>query len=204
MVVLKGDPTSGSVRISRWLARAIASPLRVQILTELNKRIMSPSQFANEFGKPLSRVSRHFRELEKLGCLEVVDEKSGGRRRGGVEHYFRATPRFMFDESSWSSLPASIRSRASSVIFETLIERVAQAMEAGTLDARGERHFTWTALVYDQQAWDELIQRLDELFTRSQELQIEAALRMAESGEQPIPATVALAGFESPKSAPFE
>jgi hypothetical protein len=182
------------------LAKALANPLRAQILVELNKRAMSPSQFANEFGHPVPKISRKFRELEKYKCIELVEEKRGEGRRGGVERFFRATQRAMFDDATWEKLPPSVRNTFSGVIFDTYIERVAQAMEAGTLDARGERHFTWTALVYDQQAWEELIARLNELFTWSQELQVEAALRMAKSGEQPIPVTVALSGFESPKS----
>jgi hypothetical protein len=200
--------------INRQLARALVDPLRARILVELNKRTMSSSEFANEFGHPLPKISRKFRELAKFECIELVEERRGEGRRGGVERFFRATKPAMiaialqktrtggarFDDSSWAKLPPSVRTGFSGVIFETYLERVAQAMEAGTLDARGERHFTWTAHTYDQQAWEEIIERLDELFMRAQELETEAAIRMAESGATPIPVTVALAGFESPKS----
>jgi hypothetical protein len=184
--------------ISPKVARALTNPLRARILVELNKRAMSPSQFANEFGHPLDKISRKFRELRKYDCIELVEEKQGEGRRGGTESFYRATQRAKFDDSTWKKLPPSLRARFSGVIFEHLIERVAEAMEAGTLDARGDRHFTWTAFSYDQRAWEEIVERLDELFRRSEELQVEAALRMAESGEDPIPVTVALAGFESP------
>lgn len=185
--------------ISQSLAKALANPLRVKILVELNKRVMSPSQFAEEFPRySLSKVSQHFRQLEKYGCIEEVEQKIGGKRRGGIEHYFQAIRRAFFDQSSWAGLPESIRSGVTGETFTTYIERVAQAIEAGTIDIRDDRHFSWIAVRYDQQAWDEMIEGTDALFERAQELQVEAALRMAESGEEPIPATVAFACFESP------
>lgn len=47
--------------------------------------------------------------------------------------------------------------------------------------------------------WDNAIAKVDALFYWFFQEQEEANLRMAESGEQPIPTTVALAAFESPK-----
>jgi len=54
-------------------------------------------------------------------------------------------------------------------------------------------------LELDEQGWKTLIARLDEAFHAAVEEQERARERMAESGEEPIPATVALLGFESPK-----
>jgi hypothetical protein len=42
------------------MAKALAHPMRVQILAELNKRVMSPSGFSNRFGHKLQNVSYHF------------------------------------------------------------------------------------------------------------------------------------------------
>jgi DNA-binding transcriptional ArsR family regulator len=198
-VVYAAADIKAPVAVVERLAKALAHPLRVKILVELNQRVMSPSQFFNEFGGgSLTKVARHFRQLERYGCVEVVEEKSGGRRRGAVEHFFRATQRSLFDESSWTSLPESVKNEVTSEIFETYMERVTQAMAAGTIDARDERHFSWTALLLDQKAWEALIPKMDELFRFSLELGVEAGLRMVESGEEPIPVTVALAAFESP------
>ena len=73
------------------------------------------------------------------------------------------------------------------------------AMEADTIDAREDRHLSWIPLLLDQQGWDNAIARVDALFHWFFEEQQEANLRMAESGEEPIPMTVALAAFESPQ-----
>jgi hypothetical protein len=54
-------------------------------------------------------------------------------------------------------------------------------------------------LKLDQQGWDNAIAKVDALFYWFQEEQERAKARIAESGEEPIPMTVALAAFESPE-----
>jgi hypothetical protein len=72
-------------------------------------------------------------------------------------------------------------------------------MEAGTIDARDDRHLSWMPLRLDEQGWINVLKRIDDTFRWLFEEQEEANERMAKSGEKPIPMTVALAAFESPK-----
>lgn len=204
------DIQAARMPVSQRLAKALAHPLRMKILVETNKRPMSATEFARRFGgddvSP-TKANRHFKYLEKLGCLELVEERRGGSRRGGREKIYRAVARSMFDESTWPLLPGSVQGEVTHVIFSTYLERVAEAVAAGTINAREDRHFTWTGMHYDQQAWDELIERMDELFWFSLELRVQAALRMIKSDEKPIPVTAGMSCFESPKEAavaPFD
>jgi hypothetical protein len=84
-------------------------------------------------------------------------------------------------------------------ILETFNVKVKEAMEAGTMDARDDRHFSWMPLRLDEQGWGNVLKRVDAIFHWLFEEQEEANLRIAESGEKPIPMIVALAAFESPK-----
>ncbi len=182
------------------LAKVLAVPLRIKIVSELNIREMSPKQFYDEFGGgSVPRVSRHFDVLVEYGWLYLVGTKSGGKRRGAVEHFYRATQPAVFDNDTWSSLPKSMKAMVSVGIFEELGERIKNALEAGTLDARADRHFTWTPLLVDQLGWEEVVTRVDALFEFLFEAQARAKLRLAESDEEPILMTVALAAFQSPK-----
>jgi hypothetical protein len=52
---------------------------------------------------------------------------------------------------------------------------------------------------YDEIAWKEIIKRVNALFKRSLELRKESEERLAETGGEPVPVTVAFAAFESPK-----
>jgi DNA-binding transcriptional ArsR family regulator len=201
-VVIAEANSSTSEEAIQLLSKAIAHPLRIKILVELNKRVMSPSQFFRECGgESLSMVSRHFRQLVKYGYLELVEERRGGRRRGAVEHFYRAIQRPLFEETTWTCLPDSVQEDATWETFHTYGERVKQAFAGSTINSREDRHFTWTAFHLDQQAWDEGIRRFDGLFHHMFELAQEAAPRIAE-GAEPIPVTAALAMFESPAESP--
>jgi DNA-binding transcriptional ArsR family regulator len=184
------------------LSKIFADPLKLKIVTELNLREMSPSQFHSEFGGgPLSALDHRFKYLVKLGSLVEVKTKTGGTRRGATEHFYRATGPAIFDIHSWSEVPGSLKTRYSWNTFEQLVEQVAKAMVAGTFDARPERHLTWSLLRLDQRSWEQVIAATDANFAFLVEEEAAAARRIEESGEKPIRATVATAAFESPKEA---
>lgn len=183
----------------RRLSIVFAVELRLKIVTELYMREMSPTQFYEEFGGgSVSRVTRNFERLEQHGWLRFIRSESGGSRRGGVEHFYRATELAIFDCETWSLLPYSVRVAFSWSSFKQLTERVREAMEAGTFDARPDRHLTWMSLLLDQLGWERVIAAVDALFLSLFEEQADAKLRIYHSGEKPILATVALAAFESP------
>jgi hypothetical protein len=182
------------------LSKVFADPLRMKILAECNLRELSPKQFHEEFGGgSLSRVSRAFDVLAEYEWLEPTRTETGGKRRGAVEHFYRATESAVFDEAIWPDVPASMKAMVSWRILETVTQQVKEAMEAGTIDARDDRHLSWMPLRLDQQGWENVIARVDAIFHYLFEEQEEANLRIADSGEEPIPMTVALAAFESPK-----
>lgn len=190
---------------SKWplmlrLSKVFADPLRMKILAECNLREMSPKLFYREFGGgSLSRVSRAFDLLAEYGWLEQTRTETGGKRRGAVEHFYRATESAVFDEELWPDVPDSMKALVSWRIIETFNARVREAMEAGTIDARDDRHLSWMPLRLDEQGWGNVLGRIDGIFHWLFEEQEDANERMAKSGEKPIPMTVALAAFESPK-----
>jgi hypothetical protein len=190
---------------SKWplmlrLAKVFVDPLRMKIMAECSMREMSPKGFHQEFGGgSLPRVSRAFDVLVEYDWLDQTRTETGGKRRGAVEHFYRATGFAMFDESTWPEVPPVLKNTFTWRAFETFASQVKEAIEAGTIDAREDRHFTWTPLRLDQQGWEEVIARIDALFYFLSEVQEEANVRMAETDEEAIPMTVALAAFESPK-----
>lgn len=187
------------------LAKALAHPLRARILIELNQRVMSVTGFVRMFPEySHSKVYGHFRVLEECGCIDLIEKKTGGRRRGGVEYFYRATQRSLFDQSTWPTLPESAKQRMTGAVFASYTQRVVDAMNADTIETRPDRHFTWSPGHLDQRAWDETIRDLEEVFERLPKRMAAAAARLAERGEESIPVTVALACFESPRAAAAE
>lgn len=174
-------------------------PLRMKIVTELYMREMSPKRFFDEFGGgSVSRVCRHFEKLAEYGWLKLVRTETGGKRRGAVEHFYRATEPAVFDEDTWRQLPAPMRTAVSWISIEQLGERVKAAIAANKFDARPDHHLTWTPLLLDELGWKQLVAAVNTLFELVIEEQDCSKSRVAKSGETPSLITVALAAFESP------
>lgn len=196
---ISDDPSIPPFLISAQMAKAIANPWRNRILTELHRRPMSPNQFAKECGGPeLATTARYFRQLREWGYLEVVEELRGGKRRGGIEKIYRAVPRAPFDMSMWESVPSRLREGSSGNTLNHLIRRINQAITSETFDADTDRHLSWKAIWLDRQAWTDYVIRLDEIESWTNELESEAAERLTEKGQEPIPITVGLMAFRAP------
>jgi DNA-binding HxlR family transcriptional regulator len=179
------------------MAKALSNKWRSRILFELSSRPLSPSQFVEEFGGSMTHVSRCFRELAEWGLVEIVEERKGGRRGGGVERIYRGLRRPFFDTASWESLPLIVRQEMSQSFLNAYMERVTEAIDAGTFDAEDDRHFSWKPVLLDRPAWTELSQTLDGVLEWLPELEGES-LQRTESPDDLIPAIVGLASFRMP------
>lgn len=193
------DKLSYAPSLLTRLSIVYADPLRIKIVTELYMREMSPKQFFEEFGGgSVSRVARHFQRLVEYGWLQLKRTETGGRRRGAVEHFYRATELAVFDEESWAQLPIPMRSAFSWTAFEQLTERVTTALVAETFNAGPSRHLSWNSFPLDELGWERATTAAMSVFEAAIEEQLQARVRIAESGERPTLATIALAAFESP------
>jgi len=181
------------------LSVVFADPIRLKIVTELFHREMSPSGFRAAFGGgSLPQIAAHFQRLKNTGWLRVVRQETGGRRRGGVETFYRAPRLAIFDNETWAELPLALRSEYSWRIFGQFAERVKAAFEADTFDARKDRHFTWTPLVLDELGRRNVLRRVDGLFGTFFEEQADAKVRMSHSRVDPLEITAGLGAYDSP------
>lgn len=181
--------------ITQQLAKALAHPLRVRILTSLHKGISSPNQLAQELGEPLGNVSYHVKTLLEYDCVELVKTEP---RRGAVEHFYRATERAFFSDSDWAKIPASARKGISGAVLQSIGQDATEAMVAGTMDSRDDRHVSRTPLLLDEKGWTEITALLAETLEKGLAIQEEAATRLADSEEEAINAKMAILCFESP------
>jgi Helix-turn-helix domain len=187
--------------VNQNMARALAHPLRIQILAALNKRVMSPSGFAAEFDEKLQNVSYHFRALQKFGCIEEVETRPV---RGALEHFYQATKRVLFDGKAWADLPPSIKAQASGQTVGDFLEAVAAAMLGETFDSSDERVAVWMQRRLDEQGWVDAVAAHWELIHKMEDIFKESALRLSEAGESEggMLGTYGLFLFESPPPEP--
>jgi DNA-binding transcriptional ArsR family regulator len=187
--------------VDQDMARALAHPMRIQILAELNKRIESPSGFSTRFGEKVQNVSYHFRALQKYGCIEEVESRPV---RGSLEHFYRATKRVLFDGKAWNDLPPSIKAQASGRAVGDFLEAVSAAMLGETFDSSDERVAVWLQRRLDPQGWAEAVEAHWVLIRRMEEVFKGSAVRLAEAGEPEggMVGTYGLFLFESPEPEP--
>jgi hypothetical protein len=189
------------------LCDPLAHPVRTRILDILNEETMSPVRFLDDGYCPiefkarstgLSYVAYHFRELEKAGCIELVERVPV---RGAVEHIYRGVRRVYFTDEEFARLPLKRRQQLSRSSLQGLIARTDGAIQSGTFDKRPDRVMAWRGANVDQRGWDEIKAILDGAFAKAEAAREEAELRLAvpeTEGAQPIPLTMAVLGFESP------
>ncbi|MBS1891263.1 MAG: helix-turn-helix transcriptional regulator [Actinobacteria bacterium] len=183
-------------------ATVLAHPLRIRILEILNQRDMSPAEFCRDGfapqGMEVSGVAYHFHELAQYGALAVVEPDQRG---GSIEHVYRGVGRAYFTDLQWSELDHDERARLSKTVVQGLLARIEGALSADTFDSRVNRHLTWTAMRLDEQGWSEMTTALKATFGELEQIRADAEARLDRDGEQGIPSTCGLLGFQSPDGA---
>lgn len=119
------------------LGKAFAHPLRVEIFRRLGERQSSAKQLSEELGFPLGNVAYHFRRLDDLGLIRLVNKV---KRRGATEKIYKAFRAVPIDSLMRKSVPASVRGHISAPILQVMFDRGVAALKAGTLDARDDSH----------------------------------------------------------------
>jgi DNA-binding transcriptional ArsR family regulator len=158
------------------LVKALAHPLRVQILGVLEERVASPSDLAEELGAPLGNVSYHVRTLADLGLLKLVRRRT---RRGAVEHYYQARGRATVSDKAWSQVPEVVRRSMVGVALDQAIEQAMAAAGAGGFDGDGTG-VTRHSLNLDERGVEEAGQALQRLHDELAEIQERNAERGAD------------------------
>lgn len=128
-------PETNPQAIDQRLVRALAHPLRVQILEILSERVASPNDLSEELGVELTHVAYHTRTLDRCGCLDLVDT---AKRRGATEHFYKAPPGaslswmpLKLDQSGWEEVTRIVEQTRRRVL-------AAERRSAARLDEDGD------------------------------------------------------------------
>jgi DNA-binding transcriptional ArsR family regulator len=180
-------------RIDQRLVRALGHPLRVKILEVVQVRKASPSELTDLLQAPLGNVAYHVRVLEKCGCIEQV---ATARRRGAVEHYFRARPRSYIGHQDWRKVPKSLRDSVTGASLGTFFDKAADALEAGTMDDRDDTTLNWMPMAVDEAGWAEVTAVFEAVTNRLEAIHELCRRRMEQNKEESTALVVGMAAFE--------
>ncbi|HEY2053275.1 MAG TPA: helix-turn-helix domain-containing protein [Solirubrobacterales bacterium] len=179
--------------IDQNLVRALAHPMRVQILEALQGRTASPTELAREFRESLGVVSYHTNALLDIECIEQVRTRP---RRGTIEHFYTARPRSFIGHQDWRRAPLSVRGGVTGEALRTFVAKVGAALDADTIDSREDTTLNWMPVTVDERGWRETAEILDRALQELME--VASASRERLGGDDGIPVVTALAAFEAP------
>jgi hypothetical protein len=188
---------SNRFEMSPRTVKALSNPWRSRILIEMGSRPMSPSQFVEEIGGEASYVARCFRDLASWGLIELVEERNGGRRGGGVERIFRNAQRLFFDDETWPTLPWFLRAELINTVLAGFSQQVTEALEAGTLLAADGCHAGMKVVPLDEIGWRAVIEKLSSLLYDIAELGRESLARTDANPDELLPGAAGMAGFRA-------
>ena len=180
------------------LAKALAHPLRVQLLAALNEGVASPNELAKRLDEPLTNVSYHVRMLHDLGTIELVETEP---RRGALEHYYRAVVRPFFGDRDWKKLPKNARGSISDAVLQLVWDDAAEAIKSGLFDERDDRHLTRSVLAVDEQGWEELHDLLMETLDNAMQIQADSASRASKDGGDTFSVNLVMMTHPTPSTA---
>jgi DNA-binding transcriptional ArsR family regulator len=176
------------------LMKALSHKERVQCLSILSEREASPNELSELLNTGLSKVSYHVKVLRDYELIEMVRTEP---RRGAVEHFYRAKQRALLPDNVWKNLPKSLRQGITGEVLRDIYDDIETAVQKRTFDSRDDFVLSWIPGLLDLKAWVKLMAALVQFEELAMDTQAEASQRLAESGEEGIPTTFALFGFES-------
>jgi DNA-binding transcriptional ArsR family regulator len=179
--------------IDKKLIRALAHPLRVQILEALQGRTASPTELTRESRRDIGVISYHVTVLLKVGCIEEVGTR---QVRGATEHFYTARPRSFIGHQDWRRAPVSVRGGVTSEALRTFVAKVGAALDADTIDSREDTTLNWMPIVVDEQGWRETAEILGRAMRDVMTVAAESRRRLG--GADGIPVVTGLAAFETP------
>jgi DNA-binding transcriptional ArsR family regulator len=184
----------------RSAREVLGHPLRIRIVSACTLREMTVAELARRFRVSVSTMNRHLRRLVEAGYLRLRVES----RRGVRQHMYKASRRAAIADEEFAQMSIKQRRRASVEVLRDFFRHTWQSWEAGTLDERPDSHLTWTLMRLDEQGWTDVMSELAALLEVCVEIQAASLVRLRESGGEPIPTTIALAGFKDAREAPGE
>jgi DNA-binding transcriptional ArsR family regulator len=175
------------------IVRALAHPMRLEILSIVEKRTASPKEIAREIGAPLTHVSYHVRQLAQMGLIKLERTTP---RRGAVEHHYSMEGDPSITPEAWRDAPEIAKQALVGATLGKVSAQVnAAAAEAGF--SRGEAQLQRLSLELDEEGWREASTAVENLVSDLERIHNDAAERRKQEHGSHTSATAVLMLFEA-------
>lgn len=178
------------------LAAIAGHPTRLRAWFLLAERTMSPKEIAREIGQDVGHVAYHVRELVRYGAIELVRTEP---RRGATEHWYRTVTRPDMRIEDVRKLARNQSHENAGHIVQLQVADAASSFEAEVMVERPEHALIRYPIDFDQQAFAEASELMDETLERLYEIQNACVERTTgEPADRNISAMAHLNLFEMP------
>jgi predicted ArsR family transcriptional regulator len=185
--------------LSAVLAKAMAHPIRLALMTSLLLRKATATELATELEEPLSTLRHHLDLLVKLGCVEVSVAKGPGGRGRAFEHFYKAVERAYFDDAAWSALTPGEQLRVTMSIMMLASRDVNTAILRGTFFHRSDtNHLSRSPMYVDEEGWSEVTSILERTVNELMDVETKVADRADGGSNSTFPIKVIMLQFCSP------
>lgn len=193
---LKTKAKAKKLSLKQRLIKALAHPLRWQILALMNEREWSPNELSGELVEELSQISYHVKVLKEFELIEMTRTEP---RRGAVEHFYRAIERAHLPTEISRDIPQSGRDIIVNKVLADIDRDLSASIRSRKFYGRADHHASWTPEYLDEQGCGEANELADEFVERYIGIGAGSANRLAEAGDEaePIAVTAALLVFPS-------
>ncbi len=185
------DPVT-NITDPRWL-RAISHPIRIRLLAMLEEEASSPVVLANKLEQPLGTIAYHVRTLYDLGLLKLVSTR---QRRGATEHYYQTTGHPHATSETWEALDSVSKQRLLTATLARANDYATRSAAAGGFDAK-DSHVSVSPLKLDKKGWSQLAKECKKWLAKAEQIEAEAAARIAEQPDSSMPVGLNLMLFEA-------
>lgn len=180
------------------LAKALAHPMRLEILRHLGDRTASPSEIAEGIGAPLTNVSYHVRKLRTLGLIKLVKKTP---KRGVIEHYYSANPRQSVTDEAWGAMPDIVKEALATASTKRVAAELVRAAASGRFN-RPTSQFVRQENKLDERGWGEASDLVGKFLAELEKVEQEASARIDAGKAKEITASVLIAMYETSAVAP--
>lgn len=186
--------------IDKRLLKALEHPTRFRILTMLWDEPSSPSRVTRQIDHAnLKAVSHHFRVLEQLGLVKLVETIGTGP---AAEHVYAATRQPMFTAEEWEALDPDNRLPVITTILRLISDDVSLALATGTIDELADGHLSRSPGEVDMLGWKRIVAILDRALEEVAGAFAESAERVASTDEELMPMRVMIMQFRIDRDDP--
>lgn len=174
------------------LVKALAHPLRLRILSVLERRTASPKEIADELDYPLTHVSYHVRQLAEFGLIKLVRTT---QVRGAIEHHYRLEAHPKISDEAWRQAPEIAKQTLVSAVLGQVSSQVNAAAAQGGFSRDGA-YLVRLPLELDEQGWRETTRAMEKLVNELERIQEKARSRTEAHTSDAGNAEVVLMFFE--------